>query len=133
MAVISRASRFFRDIDLSFRVNPFTRDIYTKTNEDAVKASVKHLVLTQFYERPFQPELGSPVYGLLFENFTPTIKSTLETIITQLLTNYEPRCELVNVNVTDRPDDNSLDVRIDFKVVNVNKPVSVVVNLRRTR
>lgn len=133
MAVINRSTRSFRDIDLSFRVNPFTKDIYTKTNEEAVKTSVKHLVLTQFYERPFQPELGSPVYGLLFENFTPTIKSALETVITQLLNNYEPRCQILSVNVTDRPDDNSLDVRIDFRISNVNRPVTVIVNLRRTR
>lgn len=133
MAIINRAARFFRDIDLSFRVNPFTKDLYTKINEDAVKASVKNLVLTQFYERPFQPELGSPVYGLLFENFTPTIKSTLETVITQLIENYEPRCELTNVTVTDRQDENSLDVRIDFKVMNVNRPITVIVNLQRTR
>jgi phage baseplate assembly protein W len=133
MATINRTARFFRDIDLSFRVNPFTKDLYTKTNEEAVKGAVKNLILTQFYERPFQPELGSPVYGLLFENFTPILKNTLESVIRELIENYEPRAQLTNVTVTDRPDENSLDVRIDFRVVNISRPVTLIVNLQRTR
>lgn len=133
MATINRTARFFRDIDLSFRVNPFTKDLYTKTNEEAVKGAVKNLVLTQFYERPFQPELGSPVYGLLFENFTPILKNTLESVIRELIENYEPRAQLTNVTVTDKPDENSLDIRIDFRVVNVSRPVTLIVNLQRTR
>lgn len=133
MATVSRAARFFRDIDLSFAKNPFTGDIYTKTNEEAVKSSVKNLVLTNFYERPFNPALGSPVGSLLFEPFTPGTKSTLENVIIRLLNNYEPRCNLTRVNVTPKEDENSLDVSIEFTINNIQRPVTVNVNLRRTR
>lgn len=133
MATINRASRFYRDIDLSFAKNPFTGDIYTKTNEEAVKASVKNLVLTRFYERPFNPSLGSPVTSLLFEPFTPGTKSTLENVITQLLRNYEPRCRLTDVSVVPKEDENSLDVTIQFTITNVQRPLTVNINLRRTR
>lgn len=133
MAVINRKARFYRDLDLAFAANPFTKDIYVKTNEEAVKNAVKNLVLTQNYERPFHPEIGSPVYGLLFEPFTPLIKNTLEKMISQLINNYEPRATLLGVNVTDKPDENSLDVQIDFRVNNIERPITVNVNLQRTR
>lgn len=133
MAVINRKARFYRDIDLAFAVNPFTKDVYVKTNEEAVKTAIKNLVLTQNYERPFHPEIGSPIYGLLFEPFTPLIKNTLEKLISQLITNYEPRATLLGVTVDDDPDQNSLDVQIDFRVNNIERPITVNVNLQRTR
>lgn len=133
MAVINRKARFYRDIDLAFAVNPFTKDVYVKTNEEAVRTAIKNLVLTQNYERPFHPEIGSPIYGLLFEPFTPLIKNTLEKLISQVITNYEPRATLLGVTVTDDPDQNSLDVQIDFRINNIERPITVNVNLQRTR
>lgn len=133
MAVINRKARFYRDIDLAFAVNPFTKDVYVKTNEEAVKTAIKNLVLTQNYERPFHPEIGSPIYGLLFEPFTPLIKNTLEKLISQVITNYEPRATLLGVTVDDNPDQNSLDVQIDFRINNIERPITVNVNLQRTR
>ena len=133
MAVINRKARFYRDIDLAFAVNPFTKDVYVKTNEEAVRTAIKNLVLTQNYERPFHPEIGSPIYGLLFEPFTPLIKNTLEKLISQVITNYEPRATLLGVTVTDDLDQNSLDVQIDFRINNIERPITVNVNLQRTR
>lgn len=133
MAVINRKVRYYRDIDMAFIANPFTKDVYTKVNEEAIKTSLKNLILTQNYERPFHPEIGSPVYGLLFEPFTPLLKNTLEKIITQLIENFEPRVALIGVNVTDTPDQNSLDVQIDFRMQNIELPITVNVNLQRTR
>ena len=133
MAVINRKARFYRDIDLAFAVNPFTKDVYVKTNEEAVRTAIKNLVLTQNYERPFHPEIGSPIYGLLFEPFTPLIKNTLEKLISQVITNYEPRATLLGVTVDDNPDQNSLDVQIDFRINNIERPITVNVNLQRTR
>lgn len=133
MATIFRKARFFRDIDMAFRVNPFTNDVYTKNNEEAVKNSIKNLILTQHYERPFHPEIGSPVYGLLFEPFTPIIKNTLEKSIETVIETFEPRARLINVSVTDKPDENSLDVRIDFRINNIEKPLTVTTNIQRVR
>ena len=89
--------------------------------------------MTQNYERPFHPEIGSPIYGLLFEPFTPLIKNTLEKLISQVITNYEPRATLLGVTVDDNPDQNSLDVQIDFRINNIERPITVNVNLQRTR
>lgn len=133
MATIFRKARFFRDLDMAFKANPFTNDVYVKVNEEAVKNSVKNLVLTQHYERPFHPEIGSPVYGLLFEPFTPIIKNTLEKSIETVIETFEPRAKLVNVTVVDKPDENSLDVRIDFRINNIEKPLTVTTNIQRVR
>lgn len=133
MAVINRKVRYYRDIDMSLSLNPFSRDVYTKVNEEAIKNSLKNLILTKNYERPFRPEIGSPIYGLLFEPFTPVIKNVLEKVITQLIENFEPRVDLTSVIVTDKPDENSLDIRIEFRMANVERPITVNVNLERTR
>lgn len=130
---ITRKVRDFRDISLMFNANPFTRDIYTKNDAEAIKNSVKNLIMTRNYERPFHPEIGSPVYGLLFENFTPTIKNTLERAITDVIEKFEPRARLIEVNVTDSPDENSLDVRVEFAISNTSEPITVLTTLRRAR
>ena len=93
----TRNSRQFRDIDLDFERNVVTNDINVVENVIAVKRAVKNLVQTNFYERPFQPELGCGVRELLFENFTPMTKVFLERKIEEVLINYEPRVDLQSV------------------------------------
>ena len=65
-----KTTKAFVDLDLSFKVNPFTKDLYLKTDEEAVKTALKHLIQTRNFERPFHPEIGTQVYSLLFENFS---------------------------------------------------------------
>ena len=86
-----RNSRQFSDIDLDFTRNVVTSDVVSVEDVVAVKRSVKNLVQTNFYERPFQPELGCGIRELLFENFTPITKVLLEKKIEEVLKNYEPR------------------------------------------
>lgn len=130
---INRKVRDFTDFNLSFETNLFTKDILLKKDEDAVKASIKNLILTKNYERPFHPEIGSPVYGLLFENFDPIIKNTLEKVIEELITKFEPRAQILLVDVTDNSDENSIDIQIDFKMQNIAKPITVLTTLKRVR
>ena len=111
-----RNSRKFSDIDLNFTRNTITSDII-KVEDVIVKRSVKNLVQTNFYERPFQPELGCGVRELLFENFTPMTKVFLEKKIQEVLLNYEPRIDLQSVKVDDDQDNNRLVVDIYFYVV----------------
>ena len=73
----------FVDLDLSFKVNPFTKDLYLKTDEEAVKTALKHLIQTRNFERPFHPEIGTQVHSLLFENFSPAVKLAMERTIQQ--------------------------------------------------
>ena len=128
-----RNSRKFSDIDLNFTRNTITSDIIKVEDVIAVKRSVKNLVQTNFYERPFQPELGCGVRELLFENFTPMTKVFLEKKIQEVLLNYEPRIDLQSVKVDDDQDNNRLVVDIYFYVVGSPGPQTVTTFLQRLR
>jgi len=129
----TRSSRPFRDIDLDFERNAVTNDVNVVEDIVAVKRSVVNLVQTNFYERPFNPELGCGIRELLFENFTPMTKVFLERKIQEVLINYEPRIELTSVNVDDDQDSNRLVVDINFYVVGVPGPQVVETFLQRIR
>ena len=129
----NRSSRAFRDLDLDFTRNPVTNDVNIVEDVIAVKRAVKNLVQTNFYERPFQPELGCGIRELLFEPFTPITKLFLQRKIEEVLINYEPRVNLTSVNVDDDQDRNRLVVDIAFQVVGVPGPQSVETFLQRLR
>ena len=128
-----RNVRKFSDIDLSFTRNLVTSDVVQIEDVIAVKRSVKNLVQTNFYERPFQPELGCGIRELLFENFTPMTKIFIEGKIRELLVNFEPRIELTSVNVDDDQDGNRLVVDVNFYVVGIPGPQTVQTFLQRLR
>ena len=129
----NRNSRRYRDIDLDFGRNAVTNDIVKVEDVNAVKRSVTNLVQTNFYERPFHPELGCGVRELLFENFTPLTGIFLRRKIEEVLVNYEPRISLEQIAVDDDPDNNRLVVDIYFYVRGVADPVSVTTFLQRLR
>ena len=129
----TRNSRQFRDIDLDFNRNAVTNDVNVVEDVIAVKRSVKNLIQTNFYERPFHPELGCGIRELLFENFTPMTKIFLQRKIEEVLINYEPRINLQNVAVDDDQDRNRLVVDIYFYVVGVPGPQVVQSFLQRVR
>jgi phage baseplate assembly protein W len=129
----NRKSRKFRDIDLNFQRHPVTNDIVKIEDVDAIKRSVKNLVQTNFYERPFHPELGCGVRDLLFENFTPITGIFLKRKIEEVLVNYEPRISLSQIAVDDDQDNNRLVIDIYFYVIGVPDPVQVTTFLQRLR
>ena len=129
----TRNSRQFRDIDLDFNRNAVTNDVAVVEDVVAVKRAVKNLIQTNFYERPFHPELGCGIRELLFENFTPMTKIFLQRKIEEVLINYEPRAQLQNVDVDDDQDGNRLVVDIYFYVVGVPGPQVVQTFLQRVR
>ena len=128
-----RQNRKFSDIDLDFGRNLVTSDVATVTDVVAVKRSVKNLVQTNFYERPFNPELGCGVRELLFEPFTPITRVLLERKIEEVLKNYEPRCVLQSITVDDDQDRNRLLVNIYFYVRGIPGPQTVSTFLQRLR
>ena len=128
-----RNVRKFSDIDLSFTRNLVTSDVVQIEDVIAVKRAVRNLVQTNFYERPFNPELGCGVRELLFEPFTPMTKVFLERKIEEVLINYEPRVEVQNIAVDDDQDRNRLVVDIYFYVVGVPGPQVVQTFLQRVR
>ena len=128
-----RNSRSFKDIDLDFGRNTVTNDVNVVTNIIAIKRAVKNLVQTNYYERPFHPELGWGVRGLLFENSTPLTAIYLKRKISEVLNNYEPRIELTDVAVDDDEDGNRLVVDIYFTIIGVQGPQQVSTIIKRLR
>jgi len=129
----TRNSRRFRDIDLDFNRNTVTNDVNVVEDIIAIKRSVRNLVQTNFYERPFHPELGCGVRGLLFENFTPLTMIYMKRKIEETLISYEPRISLTAVNVDDDQDRNRLVVDIHFRIIGVEGPQVVSTFLQRIR
>ena len=123
----------YSDLDLDFAKNQLSLDVNVKTDVDAVKRSIKNLIIPGRYERLFQPDLSAGVSGLLFEQLTPGTKNTIETRIRQTIQKNEPRANLRNVQVLEDFDNNELKVTIDFTVVNISRPVNLEFTLRRLR
>ena len=129
----TRNSRKFRDLDLDFERNIVTNDVKVVEDVIAIKRSVKNLVQTNFYERPFHPELGCGVRELLFENFTPLTAVFIKRKIEEVLINYETRINLTNVAVDDDQDRNRLVVDIYFRIIGIEGPQVVSTFLQRIR
>jgi phage baseplate assembly protein W len=130
---MARNTRTFSDLDLNFTMHPVTRDVARKYDEEAIKQSVKNLVLTQNYERPFHSEIGSQIRGLLFEPATPMLNVMLKRAISDTIINFEPRVRLNDVVVNMSPDSNAVDVAIYFTIINTTRPLQVNLILTRTR
>jgi phage baseplate assembly protein W len=114
-----KSTRVYKDLNLNFDVNPITSDVTTVTDVNAVKRSVRNLLLTNHYDRPFHPEIGSNVQYLLFENFGPITGNQLSRQIEELIANFEPRARVETVECFPVPDTNTYDVRIYFYVENL--------------
>ena len=123
----------YRDLNLSFIPNPVTGDIAFNVGDQAVIKAVENLVLLNFYEKPFHPEIGSSVRNLLFENATPLTAQRIKKAIIQVITNFEPRVALVDVIVQSNPDANRFDVWIQFYIKNNAQPVAIQIFLSRVR
>jgi phage baseplate assembly protein W len=130
---MARNTRIFSDLDLNFTAHPVTKDISRRYDENAVKTSLKNLILTRNFERPFHSEIGSPINALLFEPPSPMLNITLQRAIVDVINNFEPRVDLLDVNVLSSPDENSLYVTITFKIVNTQQPLTLDLTLERTR
>tara|TARA_Y100000588_G_scaffold129529_2_gene141857 strand:+ start:2305 stop:2715 length:411 start_codon:yes stop_codon:yes gene_type:complete len=130
---LSTNTRRWSDLDLDFIKHPTTKDIVKKTDVEAVKRSIRNLILTNRYERPFQPEIDGGVTRYLFENATPRTKADIEYAIKNTIRNFEPRAEVINVFVSVKPDRNGVNVTITFRVINVADPVTIELFLERLR
>jgi phage baseplate assembly protein W len=104
-----KAVRTYKDLDLDFTRHPVTNDVVKIEDVNAVKRSVRNLVNTQFYERPFHPELGCGVRDLLFENFTPMTGIFIRRKIEEVLVNYEPRANISSIAVNEQQDRNGIN------------------------
>ena len=129
----TRSSRIFKDLNLDFQQNTATKDIQKLKDIEAVKRSVRNLVNTNHYEKPFHPEIGSNLRAMLFELMTPQMNHVISKQIENLINNYEPRCNLVEVFTQPRFDRNGYSVEISFMVNNHQEPIIVESFLERLR
>ncbi len=119
-------SRGFKDVGMSFLLNVFTKDAAVVKNENAIKQSIKNLVLTQKGEKLFQPEIGSGVYELLFEPMDPFTADSIRDEIINTLGQYEPRITILEVDVEPNEDTNTFDVTVEYRIV--GQPIVETVN-----
>ncbi|SUZ79966.1 uncharacterized protein METZ01_LOCUS32820 [marine metagenome] len=130
---LSTNTRRWADLDLDFIAHPVTKDIVLKRDVEAIKRSVRNLVLTNPHERPFHPEIGSGITGILFELVSPTTAVVLQSEIRQVLTNFEPRVKLIDIRVLGDIDKNGYYVTIKFQPISTPSPVTIELFLERLR
>lgn len=130
---MARNTRLFTDLDLNFTAHPVTKDITRRYDENAIKASVRNLLLTRNFERPFHSEIGSPIRALLFELPGPMFTIMMQRAIVDVITNFEPRIEIIDVRVVDASDNNAVYITLEFKIVNTERPLTLDLTLERTR
>jgi hypothetical protein len=123
----------YSDLDLTFLPNPGTGDVAVKYNEQAVIRSVRNLLSTNPDERLFQPEIASSLNSLLFEPVSPITATLIQNEIVRVITNYEPRASVSQVNVTALPDSNQFNVTIYAFIGNQTTPSAINLLLQRTR
>jgi phage baseplate assembly protein W len=123
----------YSDLDLDFLAHPTTKDVMKKTGVEAIKRSVRNLLLTNFYDRPFQSYIGSNALKILFDNATPMSATFLTNAINETLANYEPRIRVDDVVVKFDFDNNGYNVQLFFTIVNRNEPAVITLFLERIR
>ena len=128
-----RSGQIYNDLNLDFQQNTATKDIQKITDVESVKRSVRNLINLNYYEKPFHPEIGSNLRGLLFENITAQISHYMSKQIELLIKNYEPRCRMVEVVNRPDMDRNGYSVSVSFYVVNTPDPIQVETFLERLR
>jgi len=130
---MARNIRIFSDLDLNFTKHPVTGDITRRYDDNAIKQSIKNLLLTRNFERPFHSEIGSPIRAMLFELPGPMFTNMLQRAIIDVINNFEPRVEILDVRIDDSVDANSVYITLEFKIVNTERPITLDLALERTR
>jgi hypothetical protein len=130
---MANLQKVYSDLDLTFKSLPVTKDVAVRYDDQSVIASVRNLLLTNFYERPFQPNLGSNINSLLFEMADGITGSVVENEIKNVIQNYEPRIAVNRIVVTASTDENSFNVSMSFFIGNNTKATTVNMLLQRSR
>ena len=128
---LAQGTGTYVDLDLDFTRNPATNDISFKKDENAIRRSVRNLALTNIYERKFNPDIGSGVYNMLFENITPVTALHLQRAVKEVLVVYEPRVEVLGVNLVPKYDENGYECTINFNILAIQKQLTISLFLER--
>ena len=125
--------RVYKDLDLNFKAHPVTKDVVKRTGNAAIIGALKNLILTNLYEKPFQPNFGSRVRGLLFEDVSFITANVLQTELSNVIKNFEPRVGVDAIRVQANPDQNRYDITIRFFINNLEAPVTINFFLEKVR
>ena len=123
----------WRDLDLSLKIHPIRKDIIPLKDDAAIKNAVKNLLVSNFYERPFQEDLGANLRGLLFEPAGFLTEIQLRDNIKNVIRKYEPRIKVQSIDITDNSDTNSYIILVNFLIKEYDTTESVEIVLRRLR
>ena len=123
----------YKDLDLDFIAHPTTKDVVKKSGDEAIKRSVRNLILTNFYDRPFRHYVGSGAQKLLFENMNRMTETFLSEAIQEVITNYEPRVNLKSLDVRADHNNNGYTVILQYVILNTSLPVTISLFLERIR
>jgi len=129
---MARSTRQFIDLDAAFSYNPRTRDVATKTDDNAVRGALRNLIHTKNYERPFQPDLGSQLHSLLFDNLDDFSVTVAERVLADSIRKYEPRIEVYRVQVVPN-DANEMYIQVEYKIKNTQTPAVFTTSFSRVR
>lgn len=132
MTEILIPTREYTDADFLFARHPLTNNLTVKKNTNAVKQSVLHLMRLKKWDKPFHPEIYSPVYDYLFDNMTAVTQVVVESEIIKYLSNYEPRLAVNSVEVT-FPNPNEIQCTIVGEIINTQSPITITTLINRLR
>lgn len=130
---MANLTNIYSDIDFTFTKKPVVGDVALSYDNQAVIRSIRNLLSTRHYERPFNPDLGSNMDAILFELVSPLTANALKNEITTTIQNYEPRATLKDVVVNAQPDKNAYEATITFYIENATLPTTVTLLLERNR
>ena len=128
-----RTDTVYSDFRNDMAVHPLRGDLLLVTNEVSIQQSLRNLLLTNRYERPFRIDVGSNVRQLLFEPATPQTAANLRRAIIETIENHEPRVNLIDIIVTPSPDTNTYSITVVFNLINSEDPQSFDILLERVR
>ena len=117
-----RVSKSFKDLSMSFKFNPLSGDLIALKNENAIARAVRNIVSTTPGEKLFDPDFGSSVGEILFENVDDITAISIRDEIRSSIINYEPRVKLLDVNVNPNPGENEMNVTIEYEIVGLDIP-----------
>ena len=120
---LERVNQGFKDISMSFQVNPLNNDLIALKNETSISRSIRNIVLTVPGERFFNENFGSRISQSLFENIDDISASSIADEIENSIRNYEPRVELIEVNVSPDYENNSFETTIVYEIIGADVPI----------
>jgi phage baseplate assembly protein W len=126
-------TRTYKDLDLNFTVHPVTKDVVKRTGNAAIIGALRNLILTNLYEKPFQPTFGSRIRGLLFEEVSFITANILQSEIANVVKSFEPRVSIDAIRVEAQPEENRYVVTLRFYIANVENPITINLFLEKVR